>query len=126
MSSPMKAVLDILASQGDLEWTRCVGGIEPLRPPFVAWRYKTPDEQTEKRIVEAVRSYVSPVEWTVRKGERNWVIEPATFRTYATRFRVDVEALQRFGEEFPSETNAALNDVAGLAAHLQKTLISTG
>ena len=123
MTSPMKAIRDVLELQGDLEWARCVGGVEPLRPPFIAWRYKNADEKTEKKIVEAVRCYAGSVEWTVRKGERNWVIEPAVFRTYATSFRVDVEALQRFGEEFPSETNAALNDVASLAEHLQKELV---
>src|SRR4051812_13310791 len=114
MNSPMKAIRDVLGLQGELEWARCVGGVEPLRPPFIAWRYKNADEKTEKKIVEAVTGYAGPVEWTIRKGERNWVIEPAAFRTFATSFRIDVEALQRFGEEFPLETNAALNDVASL------------
>jgi hypothetical protein len=122
MSSPIKQVLDVLALQGDLEWARCVGGGNPPRPPFVAWRFKAPDVELERRIAEAVRSYEGPVEWIVRKGDRNWVIEPSAFWTYAASFRVDVEALQGFGEEFPSETKAALDDAAGLAAHLDREL----
>jgi hypothetical protein len=122
MSSPMKMVLDVLALQGDIEWARCGGRVEPLRPPFVAWRYKLPTETTEQRIVEAVRCYAGPVNWVVDKGERNWAIQLDAFRTFARRFHRDDEALQRFGEEFPSETRAALDDAAGLAAHLDREL----
>jgi hypothetical protein len=125
MSGPMKAVRDVLELQGDLEWARCVGGVDPLRPPFIAWRYATPDEKSETRLTEAMKRYAGPVEWTIRKGERNWVIEPASFQEYAKRFRVDAEALQRFGEEFPSDTNAALDDAPNLAAHLRRELERT-
>lgn len=123
MSSPIKVILDVLASQGELEWARCVGDVEPLRPPFVAWRFKIPGGSTEMAIVDAVRCYAGPVEWAIDKGERNWVIQPAAFRTYATSFRSDGEALQRFASEFPSETHAALEDIASLTAHLRKELL---
>lgn len=122
MSGPLKMVLDVLARHGDIEWARCVGRLEPLRAPFVAWRYKTPDEGKEQRIVEAVRSYAGLVKWVADKGERNWVVQPEAFRTFARNFDTDGEAMQRFGEEFPSETKAALEDAAGLAAHLENEL----
>ena len=121
--SSMKMVLDVLASLGDLEWARCVGGLEPLRPPLVAWRFRNPDESTNERIVKATTSYTGLVEWVADKGARNWVIQPAMFQTYAMNFRTDGEALQRFAVEHPSETYAALDDIAALAAHLQKRLI---
>jgi hypothetical protein len=123
MSSPAKAVRDVLEFQGELEWARCVGSVEPLRPPFVAWRFKTPDESAEKRIEEAVRCYAGLVEWVVDKGERNRVLQPAAFRTYARTFRSDGEALQQFALEFPSETHAALEDIASLAAYLREKLL---
>jgi hypothetical protein len=37
MSCPLKMVLDVLAKHGDIEWARCVGRLEQLRAPFVAW-----------------------------------------------------------------------------------------
>jgi hypothetical protein len=119
----MRAVLDVLSALGEVEWVRCVGGTVPLRPPFVAWRFKTPDRTTEERIVEAVQSYRGSTAWVMRKGERNWVIEPADFAAYATKFRVDVEALQSFGTECPSETRQALEDATNLANYLRERLL---
>jgi hypothetical protein len=119
----MKAVLEVLSAVGEVEWVRCVGGIAPLRPPFVAWRFKTPDRTTEDRIVDAVQSYRGATVWRISKGERNWVIEPADFATYARRFRVDVNALQSFGAECPSDTLRALEDAFHLANHLRRRLV---
>jgi hypothetical protein len=123
MSSPMKAVLDVLGALDEIEWARFVGGTEPLRPPYVAWRFKRPDAAMEARIVEAVRSWRGLTEWAMNKGDRNWVIEPAAFATYAANFRVDVEASRQFGIEFPSETRAALEDASSLAEHLRARLL---
>ena len=126
MSSPMKIVLDVLASLGELEWARCVGGTEPLRPPFVAWRFRHPDDGTNEKIVNATRSYVGLVEWVADKEKRNlnwnWVIQPAMLRAHAKNFRTDGEALQHFAAEYRSETHAALDDIAAFAEHLRERL----
>lgn len=121
----MKAVLDVLALLGEIEWARCVGGETPPppEPPFIAWRFKKASPETEARIVEAVSGYSGATEWTITKGERNWVIEPAAFERFARSFRVDVEALQRFGAEYPSETRTALSDAIRLAEHLGARLL---
>lgn len=123
MSSPTKILREVLEAHGDIEWARCVGGDDPLRPPFIAWRYQRPDARLEKRIVDAVNGYRGRVVWAIRKGERNWVIEPAAFRSYAKDFRVDVEAMIGFGETFPMETRSALDEVSMLAEHLKRELV---
>jgi hypothetical protein len=69
-----------------------------------------------------VISYADLVRCVADKGERNWVIQPEAFRTFARNYDTDGEAMQRFGEELPSETKAALEDAAGLAAHLENEL----
>ncbi|HYQ01541.1 MAG TPA: hypothetical protein VER96_22865 [Polyangiaceae bacterium] len=119
----MKAVLDVLVALDELEWARCVGGDEPLRPPYVAWRFKIPDKDVEMRIVDAVNTYNGPTEWTISKGRRNWVIGPLAFEKFAKDFRVDVEASRQFGRKFPSETRKALSDASVLAGHLRKVLL---
>jgi hypothetical protein len=101
MSGPLKAVLDVLARHGDIEWARCVGRLEPLRAPFVAWRYKTPDEGMEQRIVEAVRSYAGLVRWVAVKGERNWVIQPDAFRTFSRNFDTEVRQCNALARSSP-------------------------
>lgn len=121
--SPISAVLDVLGAIDEIEWARCVGGDDPLRPPFVAWRFKNPRQDVEAMIAEAVVAYSGPTEWTINKGERNWVIEPAKFRQFARNFRLDTEASQRFGIEFPAETQAALYDAAEFAAYLRRALL---
>jgi hypothetical protein len=123
MSSPIKHVLDVLALLGELEWARVVGGDEPLRPPFVIWRFKQPDADTEVSLTRAVHAYSGAVEWAISKGERNWVIAPTGFSAYATNFRVDVEAIKRFGSEFPLQTRQALADAPRLAEYLRRTLV---
>lgn len=120
----MKAILEVLRALDEIEWARCVGGDEPLRPPFIAWRFKTPSADAEARIVKAVRTYSGATEWTIKKGERNWVIEPVAFESFARGFRLDIEAIQRFGMEFPFETRTALADASGLAGHLRKALLA--
>jgi hypothetical protein len=132
MSGPLKPVLDILAALGELEWARCVGGTYPpdrsggyggaSRPPLLAWRFKAPDRQLEQRIVAAVESYSGSVDWSVTTNGRNWSIVPVVFDRYAADFRVDVEAMQQFGQDFPTETKAANDDAARLAEHLEKEL----
>jgi hypothetical protein len=123
--TPAKAVLDVLALLGEVEWARCVGNEAPPRkePPFVAWRFKEPDDGTEARIVEAVKAYSGGMKWVIKKGERNWVIEPAVFESFARKFRVDIEALRSFGVEFPFETDKALTDIVRLAEHLRNRLV---
>jgi hypothetical protein len=123
MNSPMTAVRDVVGLLGEIEWARCVGGVEPLRPPFLAWRFKHPVERVEQMIVDAVVSYSGVIEWVMRKGARNWVIEPAGFAAYAAKFQRDVDAVQSFGAEFPSQTSAALEDAIRLADHLRRSLI---
>ena len=123
MSSPIKAVLDVLIALDEVEWARFVGGDEPLRPPYVAWRFKIPDESLEARIVDAVKTYDGRTEWTISKGRRNWVIGPLAFDKFAKSFQVDVEASRQFGREFPSETREALSDATELARHLRKVLL---
>lgn len=120
MSGPLKPVLDILAALGELEWARCVGGTD--RPPLLAWRFKAPDKQLEQRIVAAVQSYSGCVDWSVTTNGRNWSIVPVVFDRYAAAFRVDVEAMQQYGQDFPAETKAANDNAARLAEHLEKEL----
>jgi hypothetical protein len=103
----MKMVLDVLALQGDIEWARCGGRMEPLRSPFVAWRYKLPTEMTEQRIVEAVRCYAGPVRWIVDKGERNWAIQLDAFRTFARNFIATVRHLSASGRSFRRKQGGA-------------------
>ena len=119
----MKAVLDVLAALDEVEWARCVGGDDPLRPPFLAWRFKKAAQDFEAKITEALKAYSGATEWTIKKGERNWVIEPVALENFARSFRVDVDALHRFGLEFPTETRTALSDAVELARHLRKTLL---
>ena len=125
MSSPMKAVLDVLASLGEIEWARCVGrdSPPPSEPPFIAWRFKRRDEKAEERIAKAVHAYSGTTRWTIKKGERNWVIEPVAFEEFGRDFRVDVEALRAFGSTFPTETRVALDDAVKLAEHLRTCLL---
>lgn len=104
----MNAILDVLEVVDEIEWARCVGGDDPLRAPFIVWRFKNPIQDTEERIVDAVKTYSGATEWTIKKGPRNWVIEPAAFDKFARNFRLDVDAKDRFGIEFPSETRTAL------------------
>ena len=119
----MKAVLDVLAAVEPIEWARFVGGTDPLRPPYVAWRFTRDDGEVETRIVDAVRAWRGPTEWTIHKGRRNWVIEPTKLARYAARFRLDVEAARQFGIEFPGETCTALEDARSLAEHLRTKLL---
>jgi hypothetical protein len=121
----MKPVLDVLALLGEIEWARPVGSEAPetLRPPFLAWRFKSPEPQTEAAIVRAVEMYKGQASWVIEKGERNWVIGPAEFQKFSRGFRRDVEALQAFGQEFPSETRTALADATRLAEYLRRELL---
>ena len=124
MSAAMRPVLEVLEALSEVEWSRAVGGLEPLRPPFVAWRFKNVgDERIATSISEAVREYQGSVEWTMTRGERNWVIEPASFHRYASSFRVDVDALSRFAAEYPKEARRFLDDVPKLAEHLRRSLM---
>jgi hypothetical protein len=125
MSSPMKYVLDVLASVAEIEWARCVGGEEPWppEPPFIAWRFKEANPETEAKIVDAVKSFSGSIEWEIRQGRRNWIIEPALFAEYASTFRVDVDALRSYGTKFPSETRHALADASRLADYLRSRLL---
>lgn len=120
----MKPVLDVLALLGELEWARPVGSEAPetLRPPFLAWRFRNPEPHTEA-IVRAVELYKGQTRWVIENSERNWVIGPAEFQRFARGFRRDVEALQAFGQEFPSETQTALADATRLAEYLRRELL---
>jgi hypothetical protein len=124
MNTAMKAVLDVIRARSEVEWARAVGGLEPLRPPLVAWRFKdASDETTATSISDALRIYRGPVEWVMSRGARNWVIEPARFHRYATDFRVDVDALSTFAAEYPEEVRTYIDDVPRLAEHLRRALL---
>lgn len=123
MSRAMKAVLDVLAALGELEWARPVGDVDPLRPPLIAWRFKYADERITASILDAVRAYRGSVEWSMTRGDRNCVIEPAPFKRYAADFRVDVDALSKFAAERPNDARAFLEDVPRFAEHLRRSLM---
>ena len=121
----MTDVLNLLLCLGKIEWSRCVGtynpGMVPI-PPMVAWRFQTPKDEIESAIVAAVETYRGAVKWTIFKGDRNWVIEPAALAAFVRNFRVDANAFERFGLEFPSETAAATDDIPNLVNHLRTVL----
>ena len=121
----MKEVLNILKIVGDLEWVRCLSDdpSPPLRPPLLVWRFKVRDEDRDARIAACVGAYRGDVEWTIWKGERNWVIEPKDFREWGRHFRVDVEALHAYGAKYPERTKEAHADAIRLAAFVRSALI---
>lgn len=121
--SPLKPVRMILESSGDLEWARLVGaGGPPLRPPLLAWRFKTPDPVIEGRLVHAVESYAGTTDWCVRKEGRNWVLRMRAFLEFARGFGSDVDASERFGVEYPAETATAHSDASALAEHIRELM----
>lgn len=125
--NPLKPIVDVIESLSKIEWGRSPGSRAALRPPFFTWRFVTPSPSLIDRIEAAVRTYSGPVAWSFKRGKRNCCISPTTFSEFCgTTQQGDVGDQIAFGELYPEQVLAMLDDIGPLAAHLRATLCPPG
>ena len=130
-------IYKVLKSFGEIEW----GGYSPSldskfanenaqkSPHHTVWRWKNPDPQLDKLIVEAVNSFKGEIEWIIRfrdrkpsLGGRNWIIEPKRKQEFYDEHQsLDYHALTKLIMEKEPEIGILSNkDVPQLAKHIQQ------
>ena len=130
-------IYQVIKSFGDLEW----GGFGPdlnsefanensqKTPHNTVWRWKNPDPQLDKLIVDAVDSFEGEIEWIIRfrdrkssLGGRNWIIEPKRKQEFYDKHQsLDYHALTKLiMVKEPGIGISSNKDVPKLAKHIQK------
>ena len=130
-------IYQAIKSFGELEW----GGFSPSLdsefdnedaqkiPHYTIWRWKNPNPQLDKLIIEAVNSFEGDIEWTIRfrdrkssLGGRNWVIEPQKKQEFYNKHQsLDYHSLTKLITEKEPEIGILSNkDVPKLAKHIKQ------
>lgn len=130
-------IYQVIKSFGELEW----GGFSPSldsefasddaqkTPHHTIWRWKNPDPQLDKLIVDAVNSFEGEIKWAIRfrdrkpsLGGRNWIIEPQRKQEFYNEHQsLDYHALNKLIIEQKPEIGILSNkDVPKLAKYLQQ------
>ena len=130
-------ILKVLKSFQETEWSRCSPVFKEVKfyedrekePHCTAWRWKNPDPELDKLIVEAVESFEGQIEWEIRSRDRrpslggtNWIIEPTRKREFFDRYK-DLylgEIDRRMTEEKPEIGILSNQDVPKLAEHIKR------
>lgn len=121
--NPLTPIVEVIESLSKIEWGRSPGSRDPVRPPFFTWRFVTPNPSLIDRIEAAIRSYSGAVAWSFERGKRNVCITPTAFSEFSgTTRRGDVGDQIAFGELYPEQALAMLDDIGPLAAHLRAAL----
>ncbi|HLK14713.1 MAG TPA: hypothetical protein VKT78_07910 [Fimbriimonadaceae bacterium] len=117
--------LDSLEPNGALAWARCKSfhGTD-LKYPFTAYRFKRVDEDRERLLDEAIRSFRGNVDWVVYRAasrHRNFVIEPK--RVYEQEHGLE-NPIAPGGNNVvdPEFARKAYDDVPALAQHITNFL----
>ena len=118
-------VLKVIAELAPLEWGRCSraeGPAEATRPPLTVWRFLDAPVDLERDVQRAVTGFAGRIRWEIRKGGRNWVIQPEAVATYPRRgeFRNDIELAIAFGKDHPDIVREAFEDLPQLAKHVME------
>jgi hypothetical protein len=130
-------IYKVIKSFGEIEW----GGYSPSldsefinkntqkSPHHTVWRWKNPDSQLDKLIVEAVNSFKGEIEWIIRCRDRktslggtNWIIEPKKKQEFYNEHQsLDYHAIAKLIIEKAPEIGILSNkDVPHLAEHIKQ------
>jgi hypothetical protein len=130
-------ILKVIKSFQETEWSRC----SPIIKEFnlykdkekelhhTAWRWKNPDPQLDKLIVEAVNSFEGQVEWQIRFRERkpklggtNWIIETVKEHQFLEQYRdLELNEIKKLiAKEEPEIGILSNQDLPKLAEHIKR------
>ena len=130
-------IIKVLKSFKETEWIRCNPVFREVKfykdiekePHFTGWRWKNPDPQLDRLIVEAVNSFKGQLEWEIRYrdrkpslGGRNWAIEPKRKREFFEKYKSSAkgELYQLIKEKEPEIGILSNQDVPKLAEHIKR------
>jgi hypothetical protein len=130
-------ILKILKLFGETEWSRFSPVVRENNlskdiykiPHFTLWRWKNPNPELDKSIVEAVNSFEGQVKWKINSRERisklggtNWGIEPLRVTQVSNEFKdlnySEIEEL--IAKEEPGIGILSNQDVPKLAEHIKR------
>ncbi len=117
MTGATERLIVLLGRHADLEWFKYTAEDQLADIlPRVVWRFKLPAPGLEELIGDAIRDYVSQVQWLHEKQGRNWVLMPARLQAFQTSRSIatDAAAMRVLCNEDPSFCREAWEDFARL------------
>ena len=130
-------IIEVLESFGKIEWAKCSPAIQEVNlfdeaeknPHSTVWRWKNPDSQLDRLIVEAVNSFHGQIEWEISSRKRipklggmNWVIQPRRKKQFFNEHKsLSLGEINRSIREKEPEVGILSNqDLPKLAEHIKR------